>query len=86
MVSSKRESLVCSCRNDIFISMGDDFGFTLVECTECSYRNSIMDSSLIAKKLLSPYGEDYCKIFGVVLSIGSFLEDSIVIVDYTYRI
>jgi len=53
-------SLVCTCGNDIFATMGDDFGFTAIECIKCNQRTSILESTLIAEKLLNAYGEDYC--------------------------
>ena len=74
--------IICSCGNDIFISMGDVFGFTAVECIKCGYSNSIMNNSLVAKKLLSPLGEDYCKIFGKVIEEETIFTDGVVMVDY----
>ena len=71
----QENQLVCSCGNDIFISHGDEFGFTVVECKKCGSRTSIMNSTLIAVKLLSAYGEDFCRIFGNII-------DDIVMVDY----
>ncbi len=71
----KDNQLLCSCGNDVFIPMGDKFGFTVVECKECGNSTTIMESSLIAEKLLSPYGEDYCKVIGRV-------DTGIVMVDY----
>jgi len=57
-------SLVCACGNDIFVTYGDNFGFTVIQCKNCDNRISIVESSLIAEKLLSAYGEDYCKAYG----------------------
>lgn len=76
----QENQLICSCGNGIFITMGDDFGFTVVECEKCAVRTSILESSLIAEKLLSPRGEDYCKIFGRV--DDTVLAGGIAIVDY----
>jgi len=78
----REEQIVCSCGSDTFIPMGDDFGFTMVECVTCGSRNAIMDSAISAKKLLSPKGEEHCRIFGQVVSNGSVFEDGIVSVDY----
>ena len=47
-------SLVCTCGNDIFATMGGDFGFTMMECINCNERTSILASTLTAKKLLAP--------------------------------
>ena len=74
--------IICSCGNDIFISMGDIFGYTAVECIKCGCSNSIMDNSLTSEKLLSQYGEDYCKIFGKILVEQTIFEDGVLIVDY----
>ena len=71
----KDNQLLCSCGNDVFIPMGDKFGYTVVECKACGNSTTIMESSLIAEKLLSPYGEGYCKVFGLVYT-------EIVMVDY----
>lgn len=57
-------SLNCSCGNDIFSTFGDTFGITKIECTQCNNRTSIIESTLVAEKLLSPLGEDYCKVYG----------------------
>ncbi len=73
-------SLVCSCGNDIFVTQGDDFGFTIIECIKCDKKTSIMESSLFADKLLSPLGEDYCKVFGRVIEDETL--GGIVMVDY----
>ena len=60
--------------------MGDDFGFTVIECIKCSERTSILESTLIAGKLLNPLGEDYCKVYGRL--DYSILGGEIVFVDY----
>jgi len=60
--------------------MGDDFGFTVIECIKCGERTSIIQSTLIAEKLLNAYGEDYCKVFGRV--DDAILDGGIVMVDY----
>ena len=73
-------SLVCTCGNDIFATMGDDFGFTVIECIKCNKRTSILESTLIAEKLLNALGEDYCKVFGRIYDSG--LGGEIVFVDY----
>ena len=73
-------SLVCTCGNDIFVTHGDDFGFTIIECIKCDKKTSIMESSLFAEKLLSPRGEDYCKVFGRVIEEETL--GGIVMVDY----
>src|SRR4051812_36797231 len=78
----REQQIVCSCGNDTFTSMGDNFGYTTVECVVCENRNSIVDSSLNVSKLLSPMGEDFCKVLGKVVSNGNTFEDSIVSVDY----
>jgi len=75
-------SLNCSCGNNIFVTMGDDFGFTMVECIKCENKAFIMDTSLIAEKLLSPRGEDYCKVFAQVVSVSTIFEYATVMVDY----
>ena len=73
-------SLVCTCGNDIFATMGDDFGFTAIECIKCNQRTSILESTLIAEKLLNAYGEDYCKVFGRI--DDTILGGRILMVDY----
>ena len=72
-------SLVCTCGNDIFATMGDDFGFTVIECIKCNERTSILDSTLIAGKLLNALGEDYCKVYG---RVDNSVLGGIVMVDY----
>jgi hypothetical protein len=71
--------LICKCGNEIFTTMGDQFGFTVVECNECESRISIIESTLIAEKLLSPYGEDYCIVYG---RIDDAIAGGIAVVDY----
>lgn len=78
----REHQIVCSCGSDTFISMGDDFGFTMVECVTCANKNSIMDSAVSAKRLPSPKGEEHCTVFGKVVSNASVFEDGIVSVDY----
>lgn len=57
-------SLTCPCGAEQFTALGDDFGITTIECTKCNNRISLIESTLIAEKLLSELGEDYCKVFG----------------------
>ncbi len=78
----KDEQIICSCGNDTFISMGDNFGFTTVECIKCGIRNSIVDSHLSAEKLLSSHGEDFCKVFGRVIEKQTIITDGYLIVNY----
>jgi len=75
MLLQDDKKLVCSCVNDIFITHGDEFGFTLIECIKCGDRIPIVKSTLKPYKLLSPYGEDYCRVYGCVLGEG-------IVVDY----
>jgi len=57
-------SFTCSCSAELFITMGDDFGITTIECIKCNNRTSIIESTLVIEKLLSPLGEDFCKAYG----------------------
>ena len=75
-----RGSLVCLCGNDIFATMGDAFGFTAIECVNCNEKTSILESTLMAEKLLNALGEDYCKVFSRI--DNTILGGGIVMVDY----
>lgn len=72
-------NLICKCGSETFITMGDQFGFTVVECSGCESKVSLIESTLIAEKLLSAYGEDYCKVYG---RIDDTIPGGIAVVDY----
>ncbi len=61
--------------------MGDTFGITIIECTKCNSRTSIIESTLIAEKLLSPLGEDYCRVYGTFQNDFLFV-DRLVFTDF----
>ena len=62
-------SFKCDCGNDIFITFGDSFGFTQVDCKECGKTYFLIETDIIPKKLLSPAGDDYCRVYGCLIDV-----------------
>lgn len=74
LISNSDGSLTCSCGAELFSTMGDNFGITIIECVKCNNRTSIIESTLIAEKLLSPLGEDFCRPYANIESDVLFVD------------
>ncbi len=59
------EQIICSCGLDIFIPFGDKYGITYIECLACNKQIILFETNLLVEKLLSIYGEDYCRAYQI---------------------
>lgn len=75
------DSFKCECGNDIFITFGDGFGFTRVDCKECGKTYSLIETDIIPRKLLSPAGDDYCRVYGCLTNVPE-RDYKILVYDY----
>jgi len=60
------EQIICSCGHEIFVPFGDENGYyTDLECFICDKLINLVKTKQPLQKLLSIYGEDYCRAYRI---------------------